>query len=192
MGWWWGVTMTPEQQAVPIAKYDVVLADPPWSYYKSTHTHSVDNHYKTMTPDELKLFPWMDYVGNTLFMWATSPKLEEAIALGTGIGLHFRGVSFVWVKTKKDGTLMGAMGVRPSIVKPTAEFVLAFSKAKRGRPLPLSSESIRNVVAAPVSTHSRKPDAVHERLEQMYPTATKCELFARRTRVGWTTIGDEL
>jgi len=173
-------------------KYDIVLADPPWAYYKSAHTHNVNNHYKTMTPDELAQFPWADYIGNVLFMWTTSPKLAEAITLGTGLGLHYRGVSFVWVKTRRDGALLGAMGVRPSIVKPTAEYVLAFSKTKKGRPIPLANEAIRNVIAAPISAHSRKPDAVHENLETMYPTSTKCELFARKTRAGWATFGDEL
>ena len=39
--------------------------------------------------------------------------------------------------------------------------------------------------------HSRKPDEVQERIEAMYPNATKLEMFARRRREGWDAWGDE-
>ena len=172
--------------------YDIVVADPPWSYYKSNHTHDVNNHYNTMTAEQLAEFPWTDYVGNTLFMWATSPKLDEAIDLGRNIGLHYRGVAFVWVKTRRDGSPLGAMGVRPSIVKPTTEFVLSFCKNKKGRPLKLSSESIVQTIFAPIGEHSQKPEQMQDRLEVMYPDASKCELFARRHRDGWDCFGNQI
>ena len=172
--------------------YDVVIADPPWSYYKSNHTHDVTNHYNTMTREDLLAFPWKEYVGNTLFMWATSPKLDEALDLGRSIGLHYRGVAFVWVKTAKNGKPLGAMGVRPSIVKPTTEFVLSFCQKPKGRPLPLADESVCQTVFAPLGRHSEKPDEVQVRLERMYPDASRCELFARRERAGWDCFGLEL
>lgn len=145
-----------------------------------------------MTPDELLAFPWGDYVGNVLFMWATSPKLSEAIHLGERIGLHYRGVAFVWVKTNRAGAPLGAMGVRPSITKPTTEFVLSFAVRAKGRPLPLSDESIVQTVFAPLSRHSVKPELVQDRIDLMYPTASKCELFARRHRPGWDCVGMEV
>lgn len=43
----------------------------------------------------------------------------------------------------------------------------------------------------PVSkTHSRKPDAFFDLVEQVSP-GPYCELFARRNRLGWATWGDE-
>ena len=45
---------------------------------------------------------------------------------------------------------------------------------------------------APKTEHSAKPDAVQERIEAMYPTARKLELFARRRRPGWDVWGDEV
>ncbi len=38
---------------------------------------------------------------------------------------------------------------------------------------------------APKSAHSEKPEAVQDRIEAMYPTASKIELIARRRRSGW-------
>jgi N6-adenosine-specific RNA methylase IME4 len=129
---------------------------------------------------------------SVLFMWATGPRLDFSIDLIEQWGLHYRGLAFVWIKTKKDGSPIGAQGVRPSIVKPLTELVLAASMVKKGRPLKLSSESVVQTVFAPKREHSRKPDEVMDRIEQLYPNATKLEMFSRQNRVGWDTMGDEV
>lgn len=178
-----------------MTSYDVVLADPPWSYYgQQDKWGAAAKFYPTMTDEDLLSFPlenWLNPRG-VAFIWATSPRLDFAMDLIKARGLHYRGVAFVWVKTKKDGTPVGAQGVRPSIVKPTTELVLAASKIKTGRPMPLASESIVQTVLAPKQEHSRKPDAVQDRIDLLYPTATKVELFARRRRDGWDSWGNEI
>lgn len=175
--------------------YDVVLADPPWSYYGSpTKMAAAGKHYRLMSDADMLNFPlaeWLNPKG-VAFIWATSPRLDFAVDCIRSWGLHYRGVAFVWVKTRKDGNIIGAQGVRPSIVKPTTEFVLAASRVRTGRPMPLSSESIPQVVLAPRQKHSQKPDEVQHRIDQLYPEASKIELFARRTLQGWDGWGDEL
>jgi N6-adenosine-specific RNA methylase IME4 len=47
-------------------------------------------------------------------------------------------------------------------------------------------------VREPIREHSRKPDVVAERLEQMYPNQTKLEMFCRYPRPNWTVMGNEL
>jgi N6-adenosine-specific RNA methylase IME4 len=126
-----------------------------------------------------------------LFLWTTSPRLDAAIACLAGWGLSFRGIAFVWVKTRADGQPIGAQGIRPSIVKPTAEFVLAASRVARGRPMPLADEAVPNVVMAPRRDHSRKPDEVQARIERLYPQARRLEMFARAGRPGWVAWGNE-
>lgn len=44
----------------------------------------------------------------------------------------------------------------------------------------------------PLMEHSRKPDDVHERINEMYPNARKIELFARREYPGWACLGNEI
>jgi N6-adenosine-specific RNA methylase IME4 len=127
-----------------------------------------------------------------LFLWAACPRLDAAIQCIERWGLHYRGVAFVWVKTRKDGGVIGAQGVRPSIVKPTTEMVLVASRVRTGRPMPLADESIAQVVLAPRREHSAKPDEVQSRIERMYPHARRIELFARRLRQGWDAWGDEI
>jgi N6-adenosine-specific RNA methylase IME4 len=49
------------------------------------------------------------------------------------------------------------------------------------------------VIEAKKRGHSRKPDEAYERIEHMYPTASKVELFARgKPRPGWTAWGNEV
>ena len=47
-------------------------------------------------------------------------------------------------------------------------------------------------VFAPKREHSRKPDEVAERIEALYPNASKLEMFARTTRPGWDAFGNEV
>jgi N6-adenosine-specific RNA methylase IME4 len=171
---------------------DLVIADPPWSYYQSTHTHQIGNHYSTLTYEQIVHHEYWQHIDNILFLWATCPKLDEAMNLGRDLGLAYRGVAFVWVKTRKDGQPLGAMGVRPSIVKPTTELVLAFSKRRKGRPLPVADETVRQVVMAPIGKHSQKPEDIQDRIDLLYPSTSKCELFARRERDGWLCIGQSI
>lgn len=174
--------------------YDVILTDPPWSYYGSTHgMGDVGKEYKTMTDEEIFAFTYPLSSRGVLFLWATCPRLDTAMEYIKRLGLTYRGVAFVWVKTKKDGrTPIGAQGVRPSVVKPTTELVLVASNVKKGRPLPLSSESVSQLILAPRTGHSQKPDEVQRRIDILYPNATKAEFFARRHLKGWDCFGDEL
>lgn len=180
---------------LPAGKWDVILADPPWSYYgQQDKWGAAAKFYPTMTDEEMLSLDPSSIMSSpgVLFMWATSPRLDFAIDCLRNWGLYYRGVAFVWVKTRRDGKPIGAQGVRPSTVKPTTEFVLVASNRAKGRPLPLRDESIRQVVFAPKSEHSRKPDAVHESIDAMYPGSSKIELFARRPYPGWDFWGNEV
>jgi len=65
-------------------KYSVILADPPWQYeFSATNQRKIENHYPTMTIDELQQLPVYEIANkdSILFLWATSPKLADAIDL---------------------------------------------------------------------------------------------------------------
>lgn len=176
-------------------QYDVILIDPPWSYHgQQNKWGAAAKFYETMSDDDLARMPIHTLAKKTtvLFCWATGPRLDTAVDLIRRWGFAYRGVAFVWVKATKDGRPIGARGVRPSIVKPTTEFVIAGSMTPKGRPMPLADESVAQVVLAPIAEHSRKPEAVCERIERLYPSASRIELFARRERDGWDVWGNEV
>lgn len=182
-------------QHLPDKKYDVILADPPWLYSGSpSKWGAAGKEYACLSYNELRTLPLPSLlaVPSCLFMWTTSAKMEEALQLLRDWGLYYRGITFVWVKTKHDGTPIAAQGVRPSIVKPITEFVIAGSTAPSGRPLKLCDEGVVQTIFAPKQEHSRKPDDVHQRLDRMYPANSKIELFARRNYPGWDVWGLEV
>lgn len=55
----------------------------------------------------------------------------------------------------------------------------------------LENKSQRSVMFGENIKHSAKPEELQDRLDLMFPTASKIELFARRDRVGWETVGNE-
>ncbi len=58
-----------------------------------------------------------------------------------------------------------------------------------------SGNKNNRVLWAPRAEHSRKPEAVHEWVERLFPeetAETRLELFARRARAGWSCWGGDL
>jgi N6-adenosine-specific RNA methylase IME4 len=176
--------------------YDIVYADPPWFY---TANSTAKLPYKSMTVPELCEFPIGELLApkGILFVWVTCPLLMGQQATVTEewcerYGLHYRGMPFIWIKTKRDGTPLKAQGVRATITKPNVEFVLAFSRVIRGRPIKIADEKICQTVFAPKTEHSEKPAEVRSRIDGLYPSASKVELFHRGVSPqGWDTWGNE-
>lgn len=176
-------------------KYDVILADPPW-FYRGTPGQMAyaGNHYPLMRDEELLRLPVASIANpkSALFLWATCPRLDFAVECLKAWGFFYRGVAFVWVKTRSDGTPIGARGVRTSFVKPTTELVLVGSTQKSGAPITLASQKVRQVVTATPTKHSAKPCEIRKRIEEMYPNASKIELFARERPAGWDVWGNQV
>lgn len=181
---------------LPPGPWDVILLDPPWSHYGAQDKWgAAAKFYPCLSDDELKQMPIMGLAkqSSVVFCWATCPRLNFAISLLEHWGFAYRGIAFVWVKTAKaTGKPIGARGVRPSIIKPTTELVIAASPTKKGRPMPLGSEAVAQVVMSPTGKHSEKPVEAMERIELLYPNASRLELFARRSRPGWSAWGNQV
>ena len=64
--------------------------------------------------------------------------------------------------------------------------------ATRGKMTVLpKNRPIQAIIEQP-GKHSKKPIEAYEKIERMYPDTRKIELFARETRTGWTSIGNEV
>ena len=176
--------------------FDIVYADPPWPMYGDPNKNAAaGKHYNLMTMDEIEALPIKSLFrgkNGAVFLWATCPRIDLAMQAILGWGLHYRGVAFVWAKTRKDGGLIGAQGVPPTATKPTTELCLLATTNKRGRPFPLLSAKVQQMVLAPRGRHSQKPPAVRDRIVDLYGDRPRIELFARETTVGWDTWGNEV
>lgn len=184
--------MTGTTDGAVSARHDLLLADPPWPHWGDPNKPAAaGKHYNLMRLADIIASPIPDRTGSLLLLWATGPTLAMALECIREWNLHYRGVAFVWVKTRQDGGVIGAQGIRATVTKPTTEFVLAATQSNRGRPLKIADESQAQVVLAPRGRHSAKPEEVQDRIDAMYPDADRAEMFARRQRPGWTCYIEE-
>ncbi len=164
-------------------KYRIVYADPPWSYGNKLVDGygAAENHYPTMSIDELCEMPVAEMIDDNavLFLWTTSPLLEESFAVIRAWGFKYK-ASFVWDKVKHN------MGHYNSV---RHEFLLI---ATRGSCTPDVSKLFDSVVSVERSAkHSEKPEVFRGMIETLYTQGRKIELFARKPAVGWETWGNQ-
>jgi len=164
-------------------RYPVIYADPPWRYEHSLSSNrEIENHYPTMPTDEICALPIGDLANDdaVLFVWATNPKLEDAMQVISAWGFSYR-TNMVWVKDKIG------MGY---YARQKHELLLI---ATRGQlPTPEPENRPASVIEYPRTDHSKKPEPVYEIIEGMYPELSKIELFARNKRKGWNSWGNQI
>lgn len=163
-------------------RYPVLLADPPWRYeFAEADNREIENKYPTLSLDEIKALPVGDVAAEdaVLFLWATSPKLEEAMQVMRAWGFTYR-TCMVWVK---DRIGMGYYA------RQRHELLLIGGRG--ALPVPEPKTRPDSVIEAPRGAHSEKPPIVHELIETMYPEFGRLELFCRDPKAGWAAWGNE-
>jgi len=175
----------------PQNKYDIVYADPPWSYKAWSLKgggSSAERHYHCMTKEAIQSLPVADLCNKNcaLFLWVTFPCLEEGLELIKKWGFTYKTCAFTWVKrNKKSNSFFMGNGF---YTRANAELCLL---ATRGRVRKISS-SVRSVCDARIQEHSRKPDEIRDRIVSLLGDLPRIELFARQQVVGWDCWGDEV
>ena len=172
-------------------KYSVILADPPWAFRAWSNKgkgRSAEQHYPTMRLEDIKALPVADLAAEdcVLFLWATFPMLKEALAVVEAWGFSYKTVAFTWVKeNRKSPGLFWGLGYW---TRANAEVCLL---ATRGCPK-RQSAAVHQVILSPVEQHSKKPDAVRERIVTLMGDVPRVELFARQHAPGWDVWGNEV
>lgn len=178
--------------------YRVICADPPWRF-KSNSTakpgRNAMRHYDCMSLESIQALPVEDVAADDaiLFLWITGPfmAIGAHIPLMSSWGFKPSGMGFVWIKLipnaaslfilQSDLAMGGGFTTRKN-----AEFCLI---GKRGRSV-RQNAGVHEVIIDPRREHSRKPDEFYRRAET-YSSGPYLELFARQSRPGWTTWGNE-
>ena len=172
---------------LPDGVYRVIYADPPWEYgdkrTNDANSGSAESQYPTMPIDDIcgLAVPEIAAVDSVLFLWATAPLLTEAIQVIESWGFTYK-AQFVWDKVK---------GFNGHYNDVRHELLLV---ATRGSCVPKIDTLDPSIVQAKRTQHSRKPDCFYELIERMYPPGerTHVELFARRSRNGWQSWGNQV
>ena len=170
------------QIELPPGQFPILLADPPWQYdFVEADNRAIENQYPTLSAEDI--VGLKDAAGRAvsdvatedavLFLWATNPKLSEALTVIDGWGFTYL-TNLVWVKDKIG---MGYWA------RQRHELLLV---AKRGD-FPPPPENMRpdSVIMASRAGHSVKPPDVQLIIEAIWPELPKVELFARSGREGW-------
>lgn len=155
-------------------KYDIIYADPPWSYNDKAlaGNRGACCKYPVMNTKDMYNFPVKYLAADdcVLFMWATMPKLDEAFELMNAWGFKYKTCAFTWIKkNKKSDSLFWGMG---NWTRANTELCLLGIKGKPKR----ESASVHSVVISPIEEHSKKPDEVRKRIEQLMGGGAKAKL----------------
>jgi N6-adenosine-specific RNA methylase IME4 len=163
-------------QALGRKLYGLLYVDFPWKYDKppvGDVARANENHYPTLSLDEIKALRLPAAANCVLFMWATIPLLDAAMEVLAVQGFKYKS-AIVWVKDRQ-GTGYWVRG--------QVELLLI---AHRGDiPAPAPGEQLPAVVEAPRGRHSEKPDIFADMIAKSFPNVPKLEMFARKRRPGW-------
>ena len=166
-------------------KYQIIYADPPWKLQASVPSRAVEKHYPTMNVEEIKQLNVPVAKNAILFLWATAPKLIEALAVLSGWGFNYK-THFVW-----DKEIIGCGWW----CRGQHELLLIGVRGKMSPPK--QSLRIPSLIKCKRAKHSDKPDYFREKIQEWYPNTSKLEMFCRNHRPlfpsnNWDVWGNEV
>lgn len=173
-------------------KFATILADPPWQFQNRTGKvapeHRRLNRYETMTLADICALQVARVTAATahLYLWVPNALLPEGLSVMAAWGFQYKS-NIVWHKVRKDGGPDGR-GVG-FYFRNTTELVLFGVQGKNARTLAAGRRQV-NILKTQKREHSRKPDEFYDIVESCSP-GKYLELFARGSRPGWTTWGNQ-
>lgn len=173
-------------------KFEIIYCDPPWDYKGQkqhtgsggTDTGGAIEHYGTVKLKDLKQLNVQSITADDalIFMWVTSPHLDQGIELMTAWGFKYTTIGFIWDKVRVNPGYYTMSQCEICII------------GKKGKiPNPRGARNVRQYIKSKRTKHSEKPNEVQYRITKMFPKQNKIELFARRASVkGWSFWGNEV
>lgn len=189
------IDTSPQQnllQTLGDKRFATILADPPWRFQNRTGKmapeHRRLSRYGTMTLEDIMALPVEILAAKTshLYLWVPNALLPEGLRVMAAWGFEYKS-NIVWHKVRKDGGPDGR-GVG-FYFRNTTEMVLFGIRGKDARTLSPGRSQV-NIIRTQKREHSRKPDELYNIIEAC-SRAPYLELFARGSRKGWKTWGDQ-
>lgn len=169
-----------EAPEFPDGEFDLIYADPPWSYHNGDVPNGgVNHHYETMDVADICALDVPAADDAVLYLWTTVTHAREAFEVMDAWGFDYKtqavwdkediGVGY-WFRGQHE---LLYVGVRGDVSPPDQE-------DRRG-----------SVFEHPRGEHSAKPPTVREHIAHAHPDARKLEMFARDGFTEWEIWGDE-
>ena len=171
-----------KNKPLPEGEFDVIYADPPWRYdFEESANRDIENHYPTMSLEDICNLKVPSAKNAVLLLWATAPKLQEALAVMKSWGFEYK-TNAVWDK-QKIGLGYWFRGQH--------ELLLVGTKGNFSPPDP--DRRVPSVISELRGVHSKKPFKIYELIESMFPKRRYVELFAREgCNEDWSFWGNEV
>lgn len=160
-------------------RFGCIYADPPWQYDNQGTRAATDNHYRTMTIEEICALPIAHLAAESahLHLWTTNAFLFECPRIMEAWGFDYKGM-YVWCKPQmgignywRVSHELLLLGTRKNCSF-QAHDAPSWGQFDRGR-------------------HSAKPEQIRHLIERVSP-APRLELFGRQAVDGWTVWGNEI
>ena len=172
-------------------EFDVILCDVPIGFKDQGGRGAAENHYPTMTAQELSKLPIPSAKNAIMFFWM-SPSIEKSIVDDKSVDQYpvYQYILDAWdFKTIKgefvwDKEIIG-LG---SWNRNQHENCLIAIKGK----MPCPAELFSSIIKEKRTNHSKKPEIFYSMIEKMYPGRKYLELFGREKRKNWTVFGNEV
>ena len=195
--------LIPNLPPIPHKEYRLIVADPPWDFHlrETDKTHRGRCSYPSMTDDEILNMP-MSAIANAdsyLLLWVTNNHQALGFRCLDRWGFTHRS-TFTWEKITKDGNPHAGLG---HYGRNCTEHFLVATKGNPGSFTHHGLANIINIIRAPRTKHSQKPeqfwhiaDRLAEKLENCeklgkLSTPSRIELFSRTPRPNWDCWGAE-
>ena len=173
-------------------RFQTILADPPWQFVNRTGKvapeHRRLNRYGTMTLPEICALPVAQVTAEPahLYLWVPNALLPDGLEVMKAWGFTYKS-NIVWHKLRRDGGSDGR-GVG-FYFRNVTEILLFGVRGKNARTLDPGRTQV-NYIGTRKREHSRKPDEQYPLIEGCSP-GPRLEIFARGSRPGWTTWGNQ-
>jgi len=173
-------------------RFATILADPPWQFANKTGKIAPEHkrlaRYRTLHLNDIVDLPVKEITRATahLYLWCPNALLAEGLAVMKAWGFTYKS-NIVWHKVRKDGGSDGR-GVG-FYFRNVTELLLFGVRGKNARTLAPGRRQV-NLLATRKREHSRKPDEQYEIIEAC-SAGPYLELFARGTRQGWSSWGQQ-
>lgn len=177
-------------------RYRTIYADPPWQFSNRTGKVAPEHHrlqrYGTMATADIMRLPVADIADDHchLYLWVPTALLPDGLNVMSAWGFTYK-TALYWEKIRHDGEPDGR-GVGfyfRNVIEPCLFGVRTPHKSETYRTMPPARSQV-NVLRTMKREHSRKPDEFIPLIERC-SEGPRIELFARGTRKGWDTWGNQ-
>lgn len=183
----------------PDKKYQIIYADPPWSYAdeKANDPRLGGITYPTMELEHIKSLPVSDisYENCALALWATMPLLKEGIEVIEAWGFRYITCLFNWIKLNPTDTSQRFCITEADIYSGLGHWVNGNAElclfGKKGNP-ERKTKDVKQVQIWPRAKHSAKPPQIRNEIVRLFGDLPRIELFARQKTEGWDVWGNEV